>query len=35
VAVHQYQSLDQAILRAVVERHLGDFETLCRELAEA
>jgi uncharacterized protein YutE (UPF0331/DUF86 family) len=33
VAVHQYQSLDKAILRAVVERHLGDFAELCRELS--
>ena len=33
VAVHQYQSLDQAILRAVVEKHLGDFAELCRELS--
>lgn len=33
VAVHQYQVLDQAILRAVVEKHLGDFTELCRELS--
>ncbi len=33
VAVHQYQVLDQAILRAVVEKHLGDFADLCRELS--
>ena len=33
VAVHQYQVLDQAILRAVVERHLNDFAELCRELS--
>jgi uncharacterized protein YutE (UPF0331/DUF86 family) len=33
VAVHQYQVLDQAILRAVVERHLDDFAELCRELS--
>ena len=33
VAVHQYQVLDQAILRAVVEKHLGDFAELCRELS--
>lgn len=33
VAVHQYQSLDQAILRAVVQKHLGDFDALCRELS--
>ena len=33
VAVHQYQALDQAILRAVVEKHLGDFTELCRELS--
>ena len=35
VAVHQYQQLDAAILRSVVERHLGDFEALCRELSES
>lgn len=35
VAVHQYQVLDQAILRAVVERHLDDFAELCRELSSA
>jgi uncharacterized protein YutE (UPF0331/DUF86 family) len=33
VAAHQYQVLDQAILRAVVEKHLGDFTELCRELS--
>ena len=33
VAVHQYQVLDQAILRAVVEKHLDDFAELCRELS--
>lgn len=33
VAVHQYQQLDVAILRSVVERHLGDFDALCRELS--
>lgn len=33
VAVHQYQVLDQGILRAVVEKHLGDFADLCRELS--
>jgi uncharacterized protein YutE (UPF0331/DUF86 family) len=33
IAVHQYQVLDQAILRAVVEKHLGDFADLCRELS--
>ena len=33
VAVHQYQALDQAILRAVVEKHLDDFAELCRELS--
>ena len=33
VAVHQDQVLDQAILRAVVEKHLGDFADLCRELS--
>jgi uncharacterized protein YutE (UPF0331/DUF86 family) len=33
VAVHQYQVLDQGILRAVVEKHLGDFADMCRELS--
>ena len=33
VAVHQYQVLDHGILRAVVEKHLGDFADLCRELS--
>ena len=33
VAVHQYQLLDQGILRSVVEKHLGDFADLCRELS--
>lgn len=33
VAVHQYQVLDQAVLRAVVEKHLDDFAELCRELS--
>lgn len=32
IAVHQYQVLDQAVLRAIVEGHLGDFEALCRAL---
>jgi uncharacterized protein YutE (UPF0331/DUF86 family) len=34
VAVHQYRMLDRAILRAVVERHLDDFNALCRELSD-
>ena len=33
VAVHQYQLLDQGILRSVVGKHLGDFADLCRELS--
>lgn len=33
VAVHQYRMLDRVILRAVVERHLDDFNALCRELS--
>ena len=33
IAVHQYQQLDPAIVRAVIERHLGDFERFCAELA--
>jgi uncharacterized protein YutE (UPF0331/DUF86 family) len=33
-AVHQYRMLDRAFLRAVVARHLDDFNALCRELSD-
>lgn len=32
VAVHEYRTLDPAIVRTVVEHRLTDFEALCREL---
>lgn len=35
VAVHEYRRLDPAIVRTVVERRLGDFEALCRDLLAA
>ncbi|MFM7035251.1 MAG: type VII toxin-antitoxin system HepT family RNase toxin [Planctomycetia bacterium] len=35
VAVHEYRSLDPAIVRSVVEHRLGDFEALCRDLVAA
>lgn len=35
VAVHEYRRLDPDIVRTVVERRLGDFEALCRELLAA
>ncbi|MCX5641451.1 MAG: DUF86 domain-containing protein [Planctomycetota bacterium] len=33
IVVHQYQSLNQAVLRAIVQDHLVDFAALCRELS--
>lgn len=35
VAVHEYRSLDPAIVPTVVEHRLGDFEALCRDLVAA
>ncbi|MFM7103811.1 MAG: type VII toxin-antitoxin system HepT family RNase toxin [Verrucomicrobiota bacterium] len=35
VAVHAYQELQLPVLRAVIEEHLGDFETFLAEVQEA
>lgn len=35
IAVHDYQGLQLSIVQAIVEKHLGDFETFLEEIAAA
>ncbi len=34
IAVHEYQSVDPAILEAVLDRHIGDLKALARQIDE-
>jgi len=34
IAVHEYQTLDPAILESILERHLGDLRTLANRVIE-
>ncbi len=34
IAVHEYQTLDPAILDAILDRHLGDLKTLARQIVD-
>jgi uncharacterized protein YutE (UPF0331/DUF86 family) len=34
IAVHEYQTVDPAILESILEHHLGDLRALCRRVIE-